>query len=75
MPILLIGYIKYLPNIYWLRKDDEIINRIEHASVKKFTSKSNSYEKLFKYLALKLNTNYFDNFIFSLKILTKKFLN
>lgn len=69
-----LGYIKYLPNIYWLRKDDEIINRIEHASVKKFTSSSHSYEKLFKYLTLKLNTNYFDNFIFSFKNLNKEIL-
>lgn len=72
--ICFLGKIKYFPNIYWIRKDDEVKNRIEHKSLHKFIKKNHSYEKLFEYLSSKLDTNYFDYFIYSFKNLNTEIL-
>ena len=71
--ICFLGKIKYF-QIYTGYEVDEVKNRIEYKSLHKFIKKNHSYDKLFEYLSSKLDTNYFDYFIYSFKNLNTEIL-
>ena len=74
LTLLLNGKIKVINKLFWIRKDDDIKNRVEFTSNKKILKNDHTYTNISKWFLKNNNLNYFDNFAINLcKITRKKF--
>ncbi len=64
--ICLNGKIKVLNNMFWIRKDDDIKNRVPFNTIKKIEKKPGDYSIMFKDFYKKIKRNYFKIFILNL---------
>ncbi len=64
--ICLNGKIKVLKSMFWIRKDDDIKNRIPFETIKKIETAPGDYSQMFKDFNNKIKKNYFKKFITNL---------
>jgi glycosyltransferase domain-containing protein len=70
--ICLNGKIKVLNDMFWIRKDDDIKNRIPFKTIKKIEADPGDYSQMFKDFYKKIKTNYFKKFFTNLIKYNKK---
>ncbi len=76
LTLLLNGKIKVINKLFWIRKDDDIKNRVEFTSNKTILKNDHTYTNISKWFLKNNNLNYFDNFAINLcKITRKKILH
>ncbi len=70
--LLLSGKVKILNKVFWLRKDDDIQNRVEFTSNKRLLKGSHTYTNISQWFLKNSEKGYFDFFGKNLCIVTKK---